>query len=446
MDMYAENNGFQFLEGGTPFDDGSQVQGAGGFETETYQETAAEAVWYGDAGGAENLPAGQYQEPVTETAYYGSTDGAENFPAEYCQETAAEYEPAVYVEEADALPVGPGQMPVQETAGLGMYQDTAPEIGEAVLMQADMQSMEGAISDAVQETAELEMEELEMEEPESTDSEMKEPETPEAGSPAAETATVPDDEETGCKEHETAPDTDGEDDEETERARHEAAEAERKAEWEARQQAKKDALKKQQEELAGMSDAEVVEKSMKRIRADTEKLTRRNMKDCVAEYIQTLCLEDTQFARMTMNPRKSMIHCFQYINRKAWKYVQNEMKADGIRPGTGQQGYGCDIPDDLCYQWAEDYFRDPSVKEDEDEEEEEEKFVPKPYAGKAGSKAKTQKATKKKNAAQKAPAQKPAGKKAEKPAEKAGQEDDGQMSFPGQMSLSDIMAPEVKAG
>ena len=62
----------------------------------------------------------------------------------------------------------------------------------------------------------------------------------------------------------------------------------------------------------------------------------------MAEYIQTLCLEDTQFARMTMNPRKSMIHCFQYINRKAWKYVQNEMKADGIRPGTGQQGYGCD--------------------------------------------------------------------------------------------------------
>ena len=414
--MYAENNGFQVLEGATPFDDGSQFQGAGGFETVTYQETAAEAVWYGDADGAGNLPVGQYQEPVTETAYYGSTDGAENFPAEYCQ----------------------------ETAGLGMYQDTAPEIGEAVLMQADMPSMEGAISDAVQETAELEMEELEMEEPESTDSEMKEPETPEAGSPAAETATAPDDEETGCTEHETAPDTDGEDDEETERARHEAAEAERKAEWEARQQAKKDALKKQQEELAGMSDAEVVEKSMKRIRADTEKLTRRNMKDCVAEYIQTLCLEDTQFARMTMNPRKSMIHCFQYISRKAWKYVQNEMKADGIRPGTGQQGYGCDIPDDLCYQWAEDYFRDPSVKEDEDEEEE--KFVPKPYAGKAGSKAETQKATKKKTAAQKAPAQKPAGKKAEKPAEKAGQEDDGQMSFPGQMSLSDIMAPEVKAG
>ena len=75
---------------------------------------------------------------------------------------------------------------------------------------------------------------------------------------------------------------------------------------------------------------------------DTEKLTRRNMKECVAEHIQTMCIEDPGFARKVMHPRKSMIHCFQYINRKAWKYVQNEMKADGIRPGTGQQGYGCD--------------------------------------------------------------------------------------------------------
>lgn len=433
MDMYAENNGFQFLEGATPFDDGSQFQGADDLPAEPYQD-AAEAVWYGDADGAGNLPVGQYQEPVAENVWYGGTGGEENLPAGQYQETVAEYEPAVYMEDADALPVEPGQMPVQETEGPGMYQDTAPEIGETVLMQADMPSMEGAISDAVQETAELEMEELKMEEPESTDSEMKEPETPEAGSPAAETATAPDNEETGCTEHETAPDTDGEDDEETERARHEAAEAERKAEWEARQQAKKDALKKQQEELAGMSDAEVVEKSMKRIRADTEKLTRRNMKDCVAEYIQTLCLEDTQFARMTMNPRKSMIHCFQYINRKAWNYVQNEMQADGIRPGTGQQGYGCDIPDDLCYQWAEDYFRDPSVKEDEEEEEEEEKFVPKPYAGKTGHKPAAKKKTEKKEKKSKAPEKKP---EQEKKAEEA--------QVTGQLSLLDMMAQGNKA-
>ena len=164
-------------------------------------------------------------------------------------------------------------------------------------------------------------------------------------------------------------------DEDKRRAEHEAAEAKRKAEWEARQAEKKKAEQEQLDRLAAMSDDEVVNASMQRVSADTEKLTRRNMKECVAEFIQTKCLEDIAFARLTMHPRKSMIHCFQYISRKAWDYIQDELKASGIQPGPGSQGYGCDVPDDLCYQWAEDYFRDPDAKEDQEQEE---KFVPNP--------------------------------------------------------------------
>lgn len=87
-----------------------------------------------------------------------------------------------------------------------------------------------------------------------------------------------------------------------------------------------------------------------------------------------------------------MIHCFQYISRKAWDYVQDELKANGVQPGPGQQAYGCDIPDDLCYQWAEDYFRDPDAKEDQGDEEE---FVPQPYRGKTSSKSVSKKKRKK---------------------------------------------------
>lgn len=217
-----------------------------------------------------------------------------------------------------------------------------------------------------------------------------------------------------------------EEDEETRRAKHEAAEAERKAQWEARQQQKKDALRKQKEALAGMSEEELVKKSMERISADTEKLTRRNMKDCVAEYIQTLCLEDPEFARMVLEPRKSMVHCFQYINRKAWDYVQDEMKTNGVKLGTGQQGYGSDIPDGLCYQWAEDYFRNPLAKEDEDEEE---KFVPKPYVGKTGYKPAVKKKTEKKE------------KKAKVPEKKTEQEKKAEnVQVTGQISLMDMMS------
>ena len=204
-------------------------------------------------------------------------------------------------------------------------------------------------------------------------------------------------------------------DEEKRRAEHEAAEAKRKAEWEARQAEKKKAEQEQLERLAAMSDDEVVNASMQRVSTDTEKLTRRNMKECVAEFIQTKCLEDIAFARLTMHPRKSMIHCFQYISRKAWDYIQDELKASGIQPGPGSQGYGCDVPDDLCYQWAEDYFRDPDAKEDHEKEE---KFVPNPYYGKDFART-----TKKKQKEKKKAEAKPKPVQKEKPA------NDGQLSL-----------------
>ena len=206
---------------------------------------------------------------------------------------------------------------------------------------------------------------------------------------------------------------------------HEEAEAKRKAEWEARQAAKKAEEQKKIDELTAMSDDEVLAASMQRVSADTEKLTRRNMKECVAEYIQTMCIEDPAFARKTMHPRKTMIRCFQYISRKAWAYIQDELKANGIQPGPGQQGYGSDIPDDLCFQWAVDYFNDPDAKEDHEDEEE---FVPKPYIGGSTSKSKGSKTAKGKTGDKKADTSKKAAAKetSKKPAE-----DDSQLSLLG---------------
>lgn len=136
-----------------------------------------------------------------------------------------------------------------------------------------------------------------------------------------------------------------------------------------------------------MSDAEVIAASTQRIRTDTEKLTRRNMKDHVSQHIQAKCQAEPAFARRTMQPRKSMLHCFQYINRKARDYLQEEMKAEGT-PVNGI--YGGDVPDDLCYQWAEDYFNDPEAPEDL------EKQTPKPTP--ASTKSQPKKPAKKKSA------------------------------------------------
>lgn len=206
--------------------------------------------------------------------------------------------------------------------------------------------------------------------------------------------------------------------EDDKRKAHEEAEAKRKAEFDAKQAAKNAAMQEQLAKLAAMSDEEVLAASMQRVSEDTEKLTRRNMKECVAEHIQTKCLEDPAFARLTMHPKKNMIHCFQYISRKAWEYVQDELKANGIKPGPGQQAYGCDVPDGLCYQWAEDYFHDPDAKEDHADEE---KFVPKPYPGGTSKSKTTGKKDKGKKKAEKKPPETPKPEPDPKPKDNEGQ-------------------------
>ena len=223
-----------------------------------------------------------------------------------------------------------------------------------------------------------------------------------------------------------------EQEEERKRAEHETSEAKRKAEWEAKQQEKKEAELREIYRLDCMSDEDAMVVSMQRISKDTEKLTRRNMKDCVSEHVQTLCLEDAAFARLTMYPRKSMINCFRYINRKAREFVEQEMKDNDIKPENDI--YGSDVPDDLCYQWAEDYFYDPDAPEDKPEKEE--KFEPRPYSGKPVSKTDKKKVVAKKNVAKKVPVKTDNKNIVNSDASKA------EESLTGQMSLLDYLTPD----
>lgn len=113
------------------------------------------------------------------------------------------------------------------------------------------------------------------------------------------------------------------------------------------------------------------------------------------------CLEDSAFARQVMHPRKNMIRCFRYITRKAKAFAEQEMKDNDEKPIAG--AYGIDVPDDMCYLWAEEYFMDMAAEEDKDKEE---KFVPKPYIRKTAPKSK--KKTEKKKPAPKKETPKPA--------------------------------------
>ena len=195
-----------------------------------------------------------------------------------------------------------------------------------------------------------------------------------------------------------------EDNEEQKRKEHEEAEAKRKAEWEAKKQAKEEEILFAWENATALDDEALAAASSKRVGDDSERLTRRNMKQCVTEMIQIFCHEDLDLARQVMHPRKNMVNCFRYITRKAKEFVLQEMKDNDIKPD--REGYGSDVPDDLCYQWAKEYFFDMEAPEDKDPNEEQ--FVPKPYVGKTTTSKTKKKTEKKKPEPKKVEAPKPA--------------------------------------
>lgn len=222
------------------------------------------------------------------------------------------------------------------------------------------------------------------------------PEPPAPSAPSAHTPPPPEVKLTVAQD--AAPDPD----DDAKRKAHEAAEAKRKAEWDAKQAEKQAVRQRQLDRIAAMNSAELLSAAVDRIAADTERLTRRNMKEAVAEHIQAKCREDAAFAMLVMDPGKSMVNCFRYINRRAQEYAEQEMKDQGIKR-TGV--YGLDVPDGLCYQWAEDYFNDPDAKEDHKDDE---KFIPKPYVPTSGKKAQGKgKTAKKPSGAAKPRAEKP---------------------------------------
>lgn len=195
-----------------------------------------------------------------------------------------------------------------------------------------------------------------------------------------------------------------EDTEEQKRKEHEEAEAKRKAEWEAKKQAKEEEILFAWENATALDDEALAAASSKRVGDDSERLTRRNMKQCVTEMIQIFCHEDLDLARQVMHPRKNMVNCFRYITRKAKEFVLQEMKDNDIKPD--REGYGSDVPDDLCYQWAKEYFFDMEAPEDKDPNEEQ--FVPKPYIGKTTTSKAKKKTEKKKPEPKKVEAPTPA--------------------------------------
>lgn len=211
--------------------------------------------------------------------------------------------------------------------------------------------------------------------------------------------------------------------EDEKRRAHEEAEAKQKAEWEAKKKARDEEILIAWEEALDVTPEQLTEKSLKRIGDMTERLTRRNMKECVKEHLQMLCYENENLSRNALHPKKSMINCFKYINRKALEYLKQFQEESGEKPIDNV--ISGDVPDDLCYQWAEEYFMDLNAEEDKTEEDKE--FVPTQYHSTITLSTK-KKGSKKKSAPKKA--------------ESAKKDDDNQM----QITLESLQQVSLQEG
>ena len=172
----------------------------------------------------------------------------------------------------------------------------------------------------------------------------------------------------------------------------EEAEAKRKAEFDAKKAERDEEIQIEWEMNTMMTPEDLSEKAKESLRIGIERITQRQMKECVGAHIINASQQQEIIARHVFHPKKNLLNCFKYINRKAREYLDEYMKFTGEKP-DGNGVIGIDIPDNLCYQWAEEYYSSTEIPEDHEDEE---KFEPKTYRPTVTSKASKKTAPKKK--------------------------------------------------
>lgn len=194
------------------------------------------------------------------------------------------------------------------------------------------------------------------------------------------------------------PDTE-EEKEKQRRAEHEAKEAARKAKFDERQRRKQEEKAQARQAVLAMSDTEVIAAAVKKIE-DYKKDFLKDFKGAEnggileIEVVKTLmagCQCDTDFARLVMNPEKSLENCFRYMGTQAYN-LQKEDIQKRIQNGAAYAVFP--FPQNLCFQWVVNYFKDLEAAEDKEPEE---KFNPHRYYPSAAKKVSQVKTTPKKN-------------------------------------------------
>lgn len=115
--------------------------------------------------------------------------------------------------------------------------------------------------------------------------------------------------------------------------------------------------------------ATTVSKAKETLSSQADRFLMRTMADSIKDYLSEYCDGHPEFAEKVSDPAKNFTGCIKRINREALKWLQEQPNTDM----EGLAGVCGDVPNDICYGWAVDYYN--SVPE------------PKPKPNSAGKKA-----------------------------------------------------------
>lgn len=88
------------------------------------------------------------------------------------------------------------------------------------------------------------------------------------------------------------------------------------------------------------------------------------MTEQVQAYLDKHASEDAVFAEKMRNPRKSIKNCIKFIAQKAQEYMEKHKEEYEM-----DRGFGGDIPDEICFGWANHYYDESGLEIDMTEEE-----------------------------------------------------------------------------
>lgn len=128
-----------------------------------------------------------------------------------------------------------------------------------------------------------------------------------------------------------------------------------------------------------MDNDTLIATSVKRLGDATERLTQKEHEAvCYMNMCKPCAMRHGLLQAGDASPQEHGKLLPLYQPQGAGDILEKEMKDNDEKP-MGRRLMAETVPDELCYQWAEEYFRDLDVKEDKTEEDE--KFVPRPYRG-----------------------------------------------------------------